>query len=231
LVESNLKTEPISNVNLADEVTRQIKKQILDGTLKPGQRLPAEKELSEMFSVGRTSIREALKALNAVGFISRSKQGTVVRDIKSQPLRELYYNLIGKQHSVEQLFEARMVFECNNAIFAAQRAMEEDINEMANCIHEMTTKDSEEYMKYEIAFHMAIAEAGRNKVLIEAYHVVRDLLAEAQKDLFYPDILEISRKHHKEIFNAIKNKNEKLAEQAMRKHIAYFAEVYKNRLV
>ena len=98
---------PIQKKSLSDEIVFQIKEMIADGRLKPNQKLPTEQELCKAFSVGRTTVREALMALTALGLVKRNKHNSYVTDVAEHPLREFYLQLMTDHYDVSQLYEAQ----------------------------------------------------------------------------------------------------------------------------
>ncbi|MEW5784749.1 MAG: FadR/GntR family transcriptional regulator [Bacillota bacterium] len=228
-----LETVPLRKINLADEVARQLEDLIIQGKLQPGDRLPSESAMAEMFSVGRTSVREALKALHAMGLIERNKQGTVVRDAIGQPYKELFLQLIIKKHGTEQLYEARMIFEIMIARLAANRATEEDLQDIKQYLAQMETDDYEQYVKADVDFHVAIAEAAQNVILYEAYLVVRKALTESVSELidYFPDIVKVSRAQHHAIYRAIEAQDEDAAEKLIREHLTFLLEQYNKQVL
>lgn len=221
----DFKPLPIKKVTIADEVVNQVKQMIINGHLKPGSRLPSEHELAEMFSVGRTSIREALKALDALGLLEKTQQGTYLRESVDFPLKELYLKLIIRKHTIDQLYEARMLLEGMIAQLAAERATDEDIASMQKYLDRMYTDNLEQYIQADISFHVAIAEAADNYVVFEIYQVIWELLTESQDEIVRLDgLIERSREQHKAIFEAIKNHDSRASRRLMDDHVNYLVD-------
>lgn len=222
MADGEFKPLPIKKVTVVDEVANQVKQMIINGHLKPGNRLPSEHELAEMFSVGRTSIREALKALDALGLLERTQQGTFVKESMDFPLREFYLKLIVHKHTIDQLYEARMLLEGMIAQLAAERATEEDIGCMQKCLDEMYTDDLEQYIRADIGFHVAIAEAANNYVIFAIYQIIWDLLADSQNEIVrLKDLIQQSREQHKIILAAIKKHDSFESRRLMDEHLHY----------
>lgn len=120
---------PIQKKSLSDEIVFQIKEMIADGRLKPNQKLPTEQELCKAFSVGRTTVREALMALTALGLVKRNKHNSYVTDVAEHPLREFYLQLMTDHYDVSQLYEARLMLEGLVARLACQRVSEEQLQQ------------------------------------------------------------------------------------------------------
>ena len=123
-----MRVNPAKRETLSDYVMEQLKTAILEGQLKPGETLPSEKELCEKFSVGRSTIREALRALKAMGFVVRDRDGYKVQKNPADLLSDgLALKLLSQHISPTELFEARRLLEVKVAGLAAERATDEDI--------------------------------------------------------------------------------------------------------
>jgi len=219
-----MEIKPIERLTLPDKVIEQIKNIIIEGKLQPGDKLPAERELAERFSVGRTTVREALKALSYVGIIKKVREGTIVnRNISSFFIDSLTQMLILKHLDFEDLFETRKILEVKLAALAARRATIEDIEMIEKILKEMSEKanyNTHEFVNADIRFHEAIAEAAQNRVLYEIFVAVRLLLRKAQEEVIkYPGIMKRSLKYHQQIFEAIKKQNVSKAERVMFDHL------------
>lgn len=219
-----MKISPVRRSTLPDEIVEQIKRIIFEGELQPGNKLPSERELTERFSVGRTTVREALKALSSMGLIARTKEGTVVNsDISAFFTDPLTQKLILKRINFNELFEARKLLEVKMAVLAAERATVEDIALIQRTLEEMgeeVAHDERKFITADIAFHEAVAEAAQNRVLYELFTAVRHLLWTAQETVVKsPGIMKRSLRHHQQIFEAIKQQDVVAAEKAMFMHL------------
>lgn len=220
-----MKIIPITRHNLPDEIIKQIKGIIIAGNLKPGDKLPPERELAERFNVGRTTIREALKALGYIKIIIRTREGTIINrnmfDYFSDSLNE---KLIAKYIDLEDLIETRKLIEVKNASLAAQKATKEDINilrknlsDMKRCIVE---NNISEYIAINMKFHEIIAEIAQNRVLYEIFIAVKRLLKESQEMIIKcPGIMVRSLEYHEKIYRAIEEGKACVAEEAMFAHL------------
>src|SRR5437762_9392216 len=123
---------PIKSTRIYQEIVRQVKAMIAEGRLKSGDQLPPERDLAEKFLVSRTSVREALRALESVGLIEiRPGEGTFVREISVEALVEpLALVLLSQRAMIEELFEARRMLEPVIAGLAARRATKDEVQEM-----------------------------------------------------------------------------------------------------
>jgi GntR family transcriptional repressor for pyruvate dehydrogenase complex len=220
----DIKTISISTI--PDAIVEQIKKLIHEGNLKPGDRLPNERELGQRFGVGRSSVREALKALNAIGLVERTREGTFV----STDLTKLVWNSLSQtsslsQNSVREVFEARQIFEISIVAKAAEKATPEIINEIWKWIPDQIT-NIEEFKYVDVQFHFAIVRATENSFLIEMYKHVQNTLfvthnwfAELEKlDPKSISFCQECLQHHRAIAEAIEKHDSDGASQAMLRH-------------
>src|SRR5262244_2987720 len=129
---------PIKSTRIYEEIVRQIKSMITEGRLKSGDQLPPERDLAEKFLVSRTSVREALRALESRGLIEiRAGEGAFIRDISVETLIEpLALVILPHREAVGELFEARRLLEPAISALAARRATREELTEMERILEE-----------------------------------------------------------------------------------------------
>ena len=219
---------PIQKKSLSDEIMFQIKEMIADGRLKPNQKLPTEQELCKAFSVGRTTVREALMALTALGLVKRNKHNSYVTDVAEHPLREFYLQLMTDHYDVSQLYEARLMLEGLVARLACQRVSEEQLQQLEALNRQMQSDDVEEYIRADIAYHNLIMLAADNRVLYEMYQVIRLLLEKSQREIAQQEeVRATSRAQHREIWEALKKRDGDAAMSRMNQHIRSMIELRK----
>ena len=218
-----MEIKPIERLSLPDKIIEKIKDIIINGKLKPGDKLPPERELSEKFRVGRTTIREALKALSYAKIITRTREGTIINNTINFFIDRLNQRLILKQIDLADLMEMRKLLEVETVALTSRRATMEDIGMIEEILKEMNKKANQNvhaFISADIRFHEAIAEAAQNRVLYEIFITVRLLLREAQEEVIkYPGIIGRSLKYHQQIFEAIKKQNVSKAKRAMFDHL------------
>ena len=119
-----MEIEPVKSTRIYEEIVRQIKAMIAEGRLKSGDQLPPERDLAEKFLVSRTSVREALRALESLGLIEiRPGEGTFVREVSVESLiQPLALVMASQREAMSELFEARRLLEPLIAGLAATRA-------------------------------------------------------------------------------------------------------------
>jgi GntR family transcriptional repressor for pyruvate dehydrogenase complex len=217
------KLKKVKRTTLTESITVQILNMVENGEFKEGQRLPSEREMAEMLSVSRASVREAMRALQSMGVVDiRSGSGTFL-STNSNKLSDFFgvRNII-KKYSFLDLNEARKVLEVEIAGLAALRATDEN-KEMIVKAHRkaLDIKDrNEKLLKADYNLHLAIAEASQNEFLVEMLNMVKDLLIEANLEMLkVPNQVECSMQYHERIVNHILEGNVKQARTAMREHL------------
>lgn len=184
--------------------------------------MPTEQELAEQFGVGRTTIREALKYLSAVGLIYREKQATFIKEVSDKYMLESLDNLIKFRNiSLSQVFEARTALELALVGMAADRCSPEELGEIIS-VHNNLNKDSslDNIIESNIEFHLAIARASKNIILIELLVSMVELLRQTQKQIIsQPGVVDGMIRDHAGIINAITDKDPNDAREAMKKHL------------
>jgi len=220
-----MEIQPAQKVTLIESVTEQLLSLIRDGHLKQGDSLPSERELMEQLKVGRSSVREALRSLATMRVIEiRPGRGAFVRDpglqdlVPSEALRALI-----KRQAMMEIVEAREVLEVEMAAMAVERATEEDLEKIRAILDEMEVAldDVEKSLALNAEFHLAIAEAAHNQVLLTMLQSVKDYLEEKLRDLSQdPADLRRSLEGHKLIYESIRSGEREKAALSMREHLS-----------
>lgn len=217
--------KPVRRTTLPDAIVEQLLGALIDGgELRPGDKLPSERELAERLHVGRSAVREALRSLVALGIVRRNRDGAVISDIQREILAEpLRLALLVRQSNLRELFEARKVLEVELAGLAAGRATEENIAKMSDCLAQMrehAMSDTDRYVAADVAYHMSMADAAQNRVLYELFASVRELLVEAQAEAVKAEgITERSCDFHARILEAIRARDVEAARTTMLNHL------------
>jgi len=219
-----MEIQPAQKVTLIESVTAQLLALIRDGHLKPGDLLPSERELMERLQVGRSSVREALRGLATMRVIEvRPGRGAFVRALVTEDLvpAQALRALINRD-TMMQIVEAREVLEVELAAMAAERASEDDLNEIAGIIAAMEAAvgDVEKSLSLNAAFHLAVASAARNQVLLKMLQSVRDYLEERLREVTQGEArMRESLAGHRDIYACIRSGERKCAADAMRRHL------------
>ena len=173
-------------------VMKQILKSIESGQMKPGDKLPTEHQLSEMFGVGRSTIREATSTLSMLGYLqSIQGKGCFVRE-DLDPVKATGFALQDLQAATNiiDLVEVREILECNAVRLAAQRADSEDIDRIQNAFLKMkeNMNDLNRFIEHDFEFHIALARSSGNKLILEMMKRIVEKVHE-EYDKFRPDAL------------------------------------------
>jgi GntR family transcriptional repressor for pyruvate dehydrogenase complex len=216
--------EPIKSTRIYEEIVRQIKAMIAEGRLTSGDQLPPERDLAGKFRVSRTSVREALRALESLGFVEiRPGEGTFVRQVSVEALIEpLALVLASQREAIGDLFEARRLLEPAIAALAARRATPDEIQEMERIL-DAQAREIEHGgtgLGQDDQFHSAIAAAAHNQAITRIVHAIMDLLTQSREEsLHTPGRPQRSHQDHQRVLGAIRRRDSGAAEQAMREHV------------
>ncbi|NMM48888.1 FadR/GntR family transcriptional regulator [Marinigracilibium pacificum] len=208
-----------------DKIIQQIKELISTGQLNPGDRLPAERMLSERFGVGRTYVRDAIRKLEFYGILKTLPQsGTVVAGFGITALEGLITDVLQLEgNDFHALVETRVILEVNTAKYAAIRRNRDDIVAMHNALneYEKAVKKGIDSVEFDLMFHLKIAEASKNPVLKSLMLIVTpDILTYFQKNnVCEGDRPKIALEEHKVILEHIENQEPELASIAMKAHL------------
>ena len=211
---------------LSSQVAEQVQHLILSRDLKPGDRLPTEREMGETFGVSRTVIREAISTLEALGLVtSLAGSGTYVRMMEGKDASSslnMFIKSRQKPFSLDELMEVRCVLEIEMVKLAAERATKEEIHLLEECLQNMlaTTNLPDEFAKWDLEFHLIQAEACRNP----PFGIILEPLKESLLDLIYtttttPGAIEKACEYHREVLDCIKKKDAQRAVKVIKKHL------------
>ena len=206
------------------QVVDHVRELIASGELKPGDRLPPERELARKLKISRSSLRAGIGFLAAMGVLkSRHGAGTFV---SSGPpaLDSSSLSVLGALHNFLpwQMFEARLVLESNICCLAAERATGEHLAELAEEVAEMyaAMDDPQEYLIHDIRFHRTISRAAGNPILGALMETISASLYDARRLTVDNSVdLKESAEMHREIYRAIRARNPLAAKQAMEQHL------------
>jgi GntR family transcriptional repressor for pyruvate dehydrogenase complex len=219
---------PVVRTTLTADICRKMVTQLIRGTWGEGERIPAERELCQKLGVGRASLREALKALEIMGMIeTRLGDGTYVckrSEFFSRPL--LWAIASSSEADARELIEARMLIEVELAGLAAEHAKAEDLNELTAQLNRMVKAkaDLEEFVQADVSFHLAIGRAASNSILMNALHLIRNLLQQwVLTAVAVEGVPAKACTQHKRVLVAIQAKDAAGARKEMRKHLVDMA--------
>ena len=215
----------LQSLRLYEQIVQQIEDSILQGALKPGDQLPAERELAQQFGVSRTAVREAVKVLREKGLVEAySGRGTFITDGTSQAIRQSLDLMIkiGQPEGSSHLVEVREILEPEIAALAATRAEEHHIAAMREAVAVMDRAEpnADAYIEADLDFHLSLAEAAANPVILSLIDSIVGLLREQRMTIFSVEGgPERGQFHHKRILEAVARRDPGLAREAMRAHL------------
>lgn len=222
-------TEMVAKQDVTSRLISRFKELIAEGKLQPGSKLPPERKLAEEFGVSRPSLRQALKVLEIMGVISqRIGDGTYLNDSATEILSEpMNFLILVNQISPQELMEARLIVEPELAARAAQRATEEDLNDLREALQALkeAAGNPRKMLQADLAFHQAIFRAAGNRVCMMMFSVVhKSLLMQSQvfrSSRKATEMLNVQQviRHHQAIYDAIQKRDPEAARQAMRAHL------------
>ena len=230
--------KPIKPKRMSDQVFEQLKDLIFRGHIKPGERLMTERELAQNLGVSRPTVREAINKLVAMHLLEhRQGQGTFVNmPVTTAEKNPLAAVIDGQDASLMDLLEVRLGLECNAVALAARRASEDDIREIEKSVEDMAAaiKEGNLGSDADISFHMAIAYATKNVVQIHIMKSLYDLLFYGiQENLqhLYTEPINLDKvlQQHTDILNAIRQHDPDEAYTAMKRHITFVQDYFRER--
>jgi GntR family transcriptional repressor for pyruvate dehydrogenase complex len=215
----------LQSLRLYEQIVQQIEDSILQGALKPGDQLPAERELAQQFGVSRTAVREAVKVLREKGLVEAySGRGTFITDGTSQAIRQSIDLMIkiGQPEGSTHLVEVREILEPEIAALAATRAEEQHVAAMREAVAVMDRAEpnADSYIEADLDFHLSLAEAAANPIILSLIDSIVGLLREQRMTIFsVKGGPERGQFHHKRILDAVDARDPGRAREAMRAHL------------
>jgi GntR family transcriptional repressor for pyruvate dehydrogenase complex len=226
--------ETIKPAKIADSIALHLETLILEGVLRPGEKLLAERDLAERLDVSRPSLREALSKLESKGLLESGRDGTFVAHLVGASLTDPLAKLLESHpETTFDYLEFRQTVEGQAAYYAALRATDIDREALRESYERMEANhakdDSDDEAEADTDLHLAIYEAAHNVVLL---HIMRGLASMLRRDVFYNRTKLYSRKgvrdllltQHKAIFDAIIEGNPDAARKAAERHITFTLE-------
>lgn len=202
---------PVNRGSVVVLVMERIKQALIREELKPGDFLPSEAELTRNLGVGKSSVREAVKMLQAMGIVEvRRGQGTVIRNQPGEnSLNTLVYQLILARGVTQDVLDFRLMFEPAYTIMAMHRATDQDYGVIQETIDRLQAalQDSVQSAKHDLAFHRAILYATRNPMAIRIGETMLEMF-EASIETSMRTLPDVALKDHKQIFKAFRAKDE-----------------------
>ncbi len=229
----DLEIQKISNKKISELVADQLQEWIETGKVQPGEKLPSVRELCDLFNVGRTAIRDAITTLKGKGLVDvRRGEGTYVKSYDySRIFDEI---LLLNQTDIHKLFNVRKILEAGIAEMAAQARDPEDIHRIRTHMDQIKEAKTIEGWKADYEFHLAIAEATKNEVLVLLLETISSTMKIAIKGCHQiimenPQLTREIVVQHENIYSAIKEGRPSEARASVIEHLTY-VESLLNRL-
>lgn len=205
-------------------IIKQIKELLATGQLQPGDRLPPERKLSERFGVSRTQVREAIRKLEFYGILkTRPQSGTFVASIGISALESLIADVLKiDSHSFLSLVETRVLLEVSAIQMACERHTQNDLVQLEQALNNYLTKAASglKAVEEDFLYHLAIAEAGKNKVLKSLLLImVPDILSNYSVFKVCDTVSDKATLEHKAMLEAIRDRDAVRAAALMQEHL------------
>jgi len=213
----------IKKRSVSDEVFEQIKQQIISGHWAAGDKIPSEMELARMFDVSRVSIREAIHRLVGMGVLYvRRGEGTYVSEIFPKD----YFNtllpiLMVERTNLIEMLEFRSILEVQTIKLACRRADQDDIDRLEKTVANMKMNrgDNIKFAAEDLNFHLYLALATNNSVIVKVNAILHDMLKTAMEEVVELTGFDEGIYYHKKILDAVRNRDEEAAAELMSEHI------------
>ena len=213
-----------SRTTLTEDVMQHLISSIRDGEVKPGEKLPSERELSQQLDVSRSCVREALQALAMIRLIDiKPGRGAYVRSLL--PEEVLDANVLSRLiqgDSLVALVETRMILEVEIARLAAERRTEDELLALERIIEAANSEhiSIDQLLAYDLEFHVRLCQATNNPVLVTLYQSILPLLTDSRKKVnLIPGARDKAWVFHRAIYEAVRKQDGVAARQAMTEHL------------
>jgi len=210
---------------LYEQIVQQIEESVVGGTLKDGDKLPAERELALQFGVSRTAVREAIKALQEKGLVeAQPGRGTFITRNTSNPIRQSIDRILRGDPitGTAWLVEFREILEPEIAAMAAARANAESVATLREAFLAMegALQDGDAYIEADLDFHLELAEAVANPLILSLIDSVVAMLRDHRTHTFHVKGGPARGQfHHKRILEAVERRDSQGAREAMHAHM------------
>ncbi|MGG4489174.1 FadR/GntR family transcriptional regulator [Metabacillus idriensis] len=214
--------EKISTRKVSDTISEQIEKMILDGSIAAGEKLPSVRELCERFGVGRSAVRDAITALKGKGLVVvKQGEGTYVSKFDSRKIFS-HAVMLTNANDVTELFQVRKIVETGMAEMAACNRSEKDLKQMNMILSTQTDAPWED----DYQFHLSIAKATGNALLIQFVQVISTTIKHAMIDFHQfikcdNEAIETIAVHHERIFESISSGKPNQSSEYMLQHLTF----------
>lgn len=212
------------HTRLCDDITSRIHELVTRTDLRPGDRLPPERHLAQLFQVSRNSVREAIKRLEQQGVLtSKAGSGTFVADQSASSLAQaLEQAFVRERRRLADIFELRLILEPEIAFLAAQRITDQECDRLDEMLRhqERAIAENAAYQEHDLAFHDFIAACTGNEAIGRLMEKVQDMLTESRDEaLRSPRRDRESFAGHGQIHQALRDRDPDRAREAMTQHL------------
>ena len=224
----------LANKSVVERIVEQITNAVINGELQPGEKIPTEPELCETFGVGRNSVREAIKILEAYGVVEiRRADGTYIRqEYNYKMLYPILYGIILQKDSKQQIVELRKVIDLGVLQEAMKRMGEEEFIQLETVIGEMEEEmskerpSSREIFDADVQFHSVIVDVMKNN-LLEGIGYYVDKITRQTRMLAIDYVLEHGHREefvalHRDMLEMLREKREDQISAIVEKHYQYW---------
>jgi DNA-binding FadR family transcriptional regulator len=217
----------VSDLSGAEKVFAFFRQALLDGTLKPGDRLLSERELALSLGISRPLLREALRSLAMLGFLDiQHGRGAYVRQAEIGVLSDFFtFSLAQQPDILDDVMQARIAIECQAIRLACERATESDLKRIGSKLTTLmdTLHDPAEGGAADFSFHQSIVEASHSEALITLYGAIGELLQRShvqrrEVTISEPGVVDYLVEAHREVFLSIVDRQPDVADRKLRDH-------------
>jgi GntR family transcriptional regulator, transcriptional repressor for pyruvate dehydrogenase complex len=211
--------------NISNSIYKSIEEQIINGELKPGNKLPSENELCRIWGTSRVTVRQALERLVSLGILHKVRGGgTYV----SEPDTTIFLSpilpfVLFREENMIDFLEFRKIIELGSVRLCAEKRDEENLGNMKKCLDEMDRNykvdKNQPYAEADLEFHMEIARGSKNPLNVKVNEMLRHTLKNQQIQVNTVLGSTSSQKEHRNIFMAIEEQDAELAAYFMKKHL------------
>ncbi len=226
------KLQKVTRTSLSEDIVQQILALLSTGDLKPGQRLPSERELCKYFGVGRSSLREAVRCLVMIGILEVSTgNGTFMAINAERFIGKIFeWRMLTQRHNMENLMEVRLALECAAAARAAVCVTEAQLKQLELVVEKMqrTIGQPKRFIKLDLEYHVLLAEASNNDLLFDLLYMIRSQLSTAMLTFVtMPGGDSLACKHHAALLKALQARDAMEARSIMQTHLACSLDRYR----
>lgn len=227
-----------SPIRVSQRIADSISEDIKAGVFPPGSRLPSERDLVARYGASRMSVREALLSLRSAGVVAmhdraRAQVSAINSHTMLKPLAVTAQSLLATKTGMSDFQEARILFECGLARYAARHASPKEVERLGDSLaaNRRAIGDLEQFVATDMIFHAVLAEIPQNSIFVALGHAFADWLADQRRiGMRARGAVRRAYQHHEAIFAAVETHTPEQAEQAMFEHLTFVARTYREQI-